>query len=113
VRVTPPPAESPTPVSTSSPATLEPAAPPAPVLLAPTTEAGYKIQVAAAASVEEGRMLLERLTSAGYPAYLSRAVVSNTEVFRVRVGPFDALPAAEEIASQLKRDGFTGAWIAR
>ena len=91
----------------------EPVAPAVPVVLAAPTEAGYRIQVAAAASLEEGRTLLERLASAGYPAYLSRAVVNNTEVFRVRVGPFDDLPAAEEIASQLKRDGFNGAWIAR
>ena len=82
---------------------------------APTTTSGpgYKIQVAAAPTLQEGHELLARLASGGYPAYLSRAIVSNTEVFRVRVGPFDTLPAAEEIASQLKRDGFIGAWIAR
>jgi hypothetical protein len=77
------------------------------------TEPGYKIQVAAAESLQEGRVFLDRLASAGYPAYLSRAIVSNTEVFRVRVGPFDALPAAREIASKLQRDGYNGAWIAR
>jgi cell division septation protein DedD len=81
--------------------------------LAPTTEPGYKIQVAAAPTVEEGRVLVARLATAGYPAYLFRATVKDTEVFRVRVGPFDTLPAAEEIASRLKRDGFNGAWIAR
>jgi hypothetical protein len=82
---------------------------------APTaiTEPGYKIQVAAAETLQEGRVFLERLASAGYPAYLSRAIVSDTEVFRVRVGPFDALPAAREIASKLQRDGYNGAWIAR
>ena len=90
---------------------LEPASgPDAPT---PITEPGYKIQVAAAESLQEGRVFLERLASAGYPAYLSRAIVSNTEVFRVRVGPFDALPAAREIASKLQRDGYNGAWIAR
>src|SRR5688572_5562545 len=34
------------------------------------TEPGYKIQVAAAESLQEGRVFLERLASAGYPAYL-------------------------------------------
>ncbi len=77
------------------------------------TEPGYKIQVAAAQSLQEGRVFLERLASAGYPAYLSRAIVSNTEVFRVRVGPFDALSVARQIASQLQRDGYNGAWIAQ
>jgi hypothetical protein len=81
--------------------------------LAPTIEPGYKIQVAAAPTLEEGRVLVARLATAGYPAYLFRATVNDSEVFRVRVGPFDTLPAAEEIASRLQRDGFTGAWIAR
>lgn len=76
-------------------------------------EPGYKIQVAAAPSLQEGRLVVERLASAGYPAYLARAIVSNIEVFRVRIGPFDTLAAAEEIASQLQRDGYNGAWIAR
>jgi cell division protein FtsN len=58
-------------------------------------------------------VLLERLTSDGYSAYLSRAIVSNQEVFRVRVGPFDTLPAAEEMASKLHRDGYSDARIAR
>jgi hypothetical protein len=77
------------------------------------TEPGYKIQVAAPASLQEGRRFLERLASAGYPAYLSRAIVSDIEVFRVRVGPFDTRSAAEEITSQLQREGYYGAWIAR
>jgi hypothetical protein len=77
------------------------------------TEPGYKIQVAAAENLQEGRVFLERLASAGYPAYLSRAIVSDIEMFRVRVGPFDTLSLAREIASQLQRDGYNGAWIAR
>jgi hypothetical protein len=77
------------------------------------TEPGYKIQVAAAENLQEGRAFLARLASAGYPAYLSRAIVSDIEMFRVRVGPFDTLSVAREIALQLQRDGYNGAWIAR
>jgi len=79
----------------------------------PAPEPGYRIQVAAAPSLQEGRVLVERLASAGYPAYLSRVIVRDTELFRVRIGPFDTLASAEQIASLLKRDGFNGAWIAR
>lgn len=79
----------------------------------PSAESGYRIQVAAAPSLQEGRELMERLASSGYPAYLSRAIVSDIEVFRVRVGPFDTLAAAEEVASQLRRNGYSAAWIAR
>jgi hypothetical protein len=74
---------------------------------------GYKIQVAAAESLGEGRAIVDRLASAGYRAYVARAVVGDTEVFRVRIGPFDTLSAAEGVTSALKRDGYTGAWIAR
>jgi sporulation related protein len=76
-------------------------------------EPGYKIQVAAAQNLQEGRVFLERLAAAGYPAYLSRAIVSDIEMFRVRVGPFDTLSLARQIALQLQRDGYNGAWIAR
>jgi cell division protein FtsN len=44
---------------------------------------------------------------------MTRAVVGNSDVFRVRIGPFDTLSAAEETATQLRSDGFGGAWIAR
>jgi cell division protein FtsN len=44
---------------------------------------------------------------------MTQAIVGNGEVFRVRVGPFDTLPAAEEMATRLRSDGYGGAWIAR
>ena len=76
-------------------------------------ETGYRIQVTAADDVDEGRATVARLTSDGYPAYMTRATVGTTEVFRVRVGPFETLAAAEETASRLRAAGHTGAWIAR
>lgn len=76
-------------------------------------ETGYRIQVRAAESAREGRTVVAQLAAKGYPAYVTRAVVGNSEVFRVRIGPFDTLAVAEEIASQLRSDGFAGAWIAR
>ena len=76
-------------------------------------ETGYRIQVTAADDIDEGRATVARLTSDGYPAYMTRATVGTTEVFRVRVGPFETLAAAEETASRLRAAGHTGAWIAR
>jgi cell division septation protein DedD len=76
-------------------------------------EPGYKIQVAAPQTLQEGLAMVDQLASAGYPAYLTRAIVGDAEVFRVRIGPFDTLSAAEEITARLKRDGYDGAWIAR
>ena len=74
---------------------------------------GYRIQVRAAESDREGRALVDRLTSQGYAAYMTRAVVDNSDVFRVRVGPFETFSAAEEIAARLRSDGYDGAWISR
>jgi cell division septation protein DedD len=76
-------------------------------------ETGYRIQVIAAETIVEGHAVVARLASQGYPAYLTRAVVGNKDVFRVRIGPFDTLSAAEEIANQLRSAGYGGAWIAR
>jgi cell division septation protein DedD len=79
----------------------------------PDSEPGYRIQVAAPPTVAEARVLVERLTEGGYSAYLMRATVSNQEVFRVRVGPFDSLAAAEQIAAELRQAGYPDAWITR
>lgn len=76
-------------------------------------ETGYRIQVTAADDLEEGREAVARLTSDGYPAYITQATVGNRAVFRVRVGPFETLAAAEETASRLRAAGHAGAWITR
>lgn len=81
--------------------------------VAPTAETGYRIQVKAADSDQQGRAVVAQLASRGYPAYMTRAVVGNKDVFRVRVGPFETLPAAEEIAGRLRSAGYVGVWIAR
>jgi hypothetical protein len=81
--------------------------------VAPITETGYRIQVTAAETDQEGRALVAQLASKGYPTYMTRATVGNRDVFRVRVGPFDTLPMAEEVATQLRSAGYEGAWIAR
>jgi SPOR domain len=80
---------------------------------ATTAETGYRIQVAAADTEHQGRAMVAQLASAGYPAYMTRAVVDSKNVFRVRVGPFDALADAETIAATLRAAGYAGVWIAR
>ncbi len=76
-------------------------------------ERGYRIQVRAAESAREGRAVVDRLTSQGYSAYMTRAIVGNSEVFRVRIGPFDTFSAAEESATRLRSEGYGGVWIAQ
>ena len=79
----------------------------------PNVETGYRIQTTAEKSARDGRAAVTRLESKGYPAYMTQAVVGNSEVYRVRVGPFDTLAAAEEMAARLRSDGYGGAWIVR
>jgi len=76
-------------------------------------ESGYKIQVAAANTEEEGRAIVGRLAEAGYRSYMLGVAVNNAEVFRVRVGPFDTLESAQAIAGKLRQDGYREAWITR
>ena len=121
VQATESPRRQPAPAGLAQPSVARAPAPEAPpvedrsrtIAPSPIAEPGYKIQVAAAETLQEGRAIVDQLTAAGYPAYLARATVSNAEVIRVRVGPFDTLSSAEEAASRLRRNGFNGAWIAR
>ena len=76
-------------------------------------ETGYRIQVTAEKNARDGRAAVALLDSRGYPAYMTQAVVGNSDVYRVRVGPFDTLAAAEEMATRLRSDGYGGAWIVR
>jgi cell division septation protein DedD len=107
------------PASASRPAPTPPVEPdrrfdpPLPTSVDPDSEPGYKIQVAAPTTVSEARLLVERLTEDGHSAYLFRTTVSNQEVFRVRVGPFDSLTTAEKTAIELRRAGYADAWITR
>ena len=76
-------------------------------------ETGYRIQIAAADTEQQGRAMVAKLASAGYPAYMTRVAVNTRDVFRVRVGPFETLTYAEEVAADLRSAGYSGAWIAR
>lgn len=81
--------------------------------VAPPAETGYRIQVTAADTEQQGRGVVAELESRGYAAYMLPAVVGNKNVFRVRVGPFETSAEAEKIATQLRSAGYGGVWIAR
>ena len=84
-----------------------------PEVEAPAAETGYRIQVATADSEQQGLAMVAKLVSAGYPAYITHAVVDNRNVIRVRVGPFETLPDASKTATDLRSAGYAGVWIAR
>jgi cell division septation protein DedD len=107
------PAPADVPVPAAAPTTTEVDRQPVAAATSPIVETGYRIQVTAAESEPQGRALVERLVSLGHSAYMVQARVGDRDVFRVRVGPFDTLPAAQETATQLKSAGYGGVWIAR
>ena len=84
--------------------------PPSPEHLGP---AGYSVQVAAVPDLEEARTLLEQLSRAGYPAYLSTTPTNQIRLYRVRVGPFKAGQTAQQIARRLEREGHHDPWITK
>lgn len=107
-------------VSAAPPASTQAAAPraataPAPVASAPPPATGgaYAVQVAAAQSPADAEALVTKLAETGHRAYVLPVTVGAVEHFRVRVGPFDSQPAADERARSLARNGFPGAWVVR
>jgi cell division septation protein DedD len=83
------------------------------VVEATAAETGYRIQVTTADTEQLARTAAAKLESAGYPAYVTHVVVNNNSLFRIRVGPFETLPAAEKTANELRAAGYAGVWIAR
>jgi cell division septation protein DedD len=114
--VAPPP---PVPATSLTPAAAKPVADAAPNLPATAAdvpapvEEGYSVQLAALPDVREASAKVEQLTSAGYTAYLHPITAADVTLYRVRIGPFDALRDAQDVVRRLKRDGYDGSWIAK
>ncbi|MFI5278882.1 MAG: SPOR domain-containing protein [Gemmatimonadales bacterium] len=73
------------------------AAAPAPAVAA---SRGFEVQVAAARSSREAQAMVRRLTQAHRAAHV---VTGADGLYRVRVGPFSSLPAADSAAKALRR----------
>jgi len=56
-------------------------------------------------SMSEARKLKSRLETRGYLAY-SLPVVSGDNQIRILIGAYESRAAAENLAAQLKKDGF-------
>jgi putative transposase len=74
---------------------------------------GYVVQVAAVPDLQEARAVLDQLTEAGYPAYLTAKIVDRVELYRVRVGPLKSRHVAEDVARRLEREGHRAPWITK
>ena len=122
------PAPTPAPLVTARAAAPKPAPPtparaaPKPVTVAPrpapqSTDAalpeprgnGFVVQVAAVRKRAEADTIARRLSSKGYPAFVTTAGAN----FRVRVGKFDDRRQAELTAGRLEREEQFKPWITR
>ena len=83
-------------------------------MVAPSAaDGGYHVQVSAEPDVQLARETVERLVSAGYPAYVLPTTVGALELYRVRIGPFESGQDAQQILRRLERDGYEDPWIAK
>lgn len=120
----------PTPRGESAPAASEPAAPVAKAAAAPpaaktappaapaavSTEpagAGFAIQVAALREREEADVIVKRLASKGYPAYVVSPARGAATIFRVRVGKYKDRAEADTVAAKLQKEEQFKPWIVR
>ncbi len=97
----------PPPDSSAVPARPDSAAPPgaaagtpAPPAPAPTASRGFEVQVIAARNSREAQGMVQRLARAHRTAHV---VIGADGLYRVRVGPFGSLQAADSAAKSLGR----------
>jgi cell division septation protein DedD len=101
------------------------AAPPAPVAAPPAApetappagtelrEGEMVIQVFSSPDEPQARRILDRLTQAGFGAFLSPVRVGSQTMHRVRIGPFTDRAEAQRIADQVKKQFRLDTWITR
>ncbi len=82
--------------------------PPSPKVSAPAPVGGFVIQVFSSPDGTQARKVLDRLTSAGYQAFISPVEVDGRTMHRVRVGPYvdknDAVSAAAKVEQAYSLD---------
>ncbi len=90
-------------------------APSAPPLQAPAEprEGEMVIQVFSSPDEPQAQRILERLTKAGFGAFLSPVRVGNQTMHRVRIGPFTDRAEAQRIADQVQQQFRLDTWITR
>jgi DedD protein len=89
--------------------------PPAPIAASASKEpagVGFVVQVAAVKERGEADTIARRLSTKGYPAFVTTAP-GGVQMFRVRVGKFPDRREAETIAGRLEKEEQFKPWITR
>ena len=75
--------------------------------------AGFVVQVASLKSRGEADAIAKRLSSKGFPSFVSTPGSSGPKVFRVRVGKYADRREAETVARKLEKEEQFKPWITR
>jgi len=74
---------------------------------------GYVVQIAAVKTRAEADTIARRLSSKGYPSFVTTPGASAPAFFRVRVGKYADRREAERVANRLEREDQFKPWITR
>lgn len=69
------------------------------------------IQVFSSAEQSQAGDIRDRLTAAGYKAYLSPVAVGGRTMYRVRIGPFTSRAKAQEVAERVRKSHRLDTWV--
>ncbi len=97
-----PAAPAPEPRPQQPPAGAEPARAPAGTVV---------IQVFSSAEQSQASGIRDRLTAAGYKAYLSPVDVGGRTMYRVRIGPFTSRAKAQKVAERVRKSHRLDTWV--
>jgi DedD protein len=84
---------------------------PRPAVAAPAGRGTFVVQLGSFGSKENADRLVRDMTAKGFAAFVAPITSGGRELYRVRVGPTHDRPAAEALASQLRRIGQSGSIV--
>jgi DedD protein len=96
----------------SAPKTPAPKTPKPAAVSEPTGE-GFVVQVAAVKERSEADTIAKRLSSKGFPSFVSSPSAGAARVYRVRVGKYRDRSDAETVARRLEKEEQFKPWITR
>ena len=77
------------------------------------TAGGFVVQVAAVKARSEADTIAKRLSSKGFPSYVTTPGPGAAHVYRVRVGKYTDRREAESVARRLEKEEQFKPWITR
>ncbi|MBU4565026.1 MAG: SPOR domain-containing protein [Desulfarculus sp.] len=107
-------APAPAPTAKPAPAPTAPAQPQGPVQAQPQDKRRFTVQVASFSDKDQALNLVRRLQDSGYPAYTLMVDVQGAgRRYRVRVGPYAQLDAAQGAAGRIRLQHKLAAYVTR